>query len=126
MHDPVDLVLCYVKPPWAYFTDKPLDKQWGDDWDDFPYDCNGGEPYDYPLRVAYDCELETPAEKGGINVPWSVQQINSGVIAWLATPCWRKDKPVVIMAGATLPEFCQKVKEAGGNVYMSIDFDCAP
>ena len=38
-------ILCYVKGPWAYFTTQPLKKQWGDDWDDAPYEHNAGEPY---------------------------------------------------------------------------------
>lgn len=38
-------VLCYVDGPWAYFTTQPLEDQWGDDWDDAPYEHNAGEPY---------------------------------------------------------------------------------
>ena len=37
--------LCYIDNCWAYFTTQPLDKQWGDDWDDAPYEHNAGEPY---------------------------------------------------------------------------------
>jgi hypothetical protein len=40
-----DFMLCYVNLPWCYFTTKPLDEQWGDDWDDAPYEHNAGEPY---------------------------------------------------------------------------------
>lgn len=39
-------VLCYVRSPWAYFTTRPLFEQWGDDWNDAPYEHNAGEPYD--------------------------------------------------------------------------------
>lgn len=39
-------VLCYVDGPWAYFTTQPLAKQWGDDWNDAPYEHNAGEPYE--------------------------------------------------------------------------------
>ena len=39
------LVLCYVYGPWAYFTSRPLSEQWGDDWNDAPYEHNAGEPY---------------------------------------------------------------------------------
>ena len=31
----------------AYFTPLALEDQWGDDWDDAPYDCNAGSPYDH-------------------------------------------------------------------------------
>jgi hypothetical protein len=38
--------LCYVDRPWAYFTTQPITKQWGDDWDDAPYEHNAGTPYE--------------------------------------------------------------------------------
>lgn len=85
-----DPVLCYVEEPWAYFTTKALEKQWGDDWNDAPYEDNAGDPYEphfsglYSrdgqmvrctdhrrdgspgwriVKVAYDnTRLETPAE----------------------------------------------------------------
>ena len=38
-------VLCFVDKTWAYFTTKPIESQWGDDWDDAPYEHNAGEPY---------------------------------------------------------------------------------
>ena len=37
--------LCYVEGQKAWFTDN-FEKQWGDDWNDKPYECNAGEPYD--------------------------------------------------------------------------------
>jgi len=38
--------LCYVERQWAYFTTRPIAEQWGDDWDDAPYEHNAGEPYE--------------------------------------------------------------------------------
>jgi hypothetical protein len=38
-------VLCYLDENWAYFTTQDLDKQWGDDWNDAPYEHNAGPPY---------------------------------------------------------------------------------
>lgn len=38
--------LCYVEGAWAYFTTQALDEQWGDDWDDAPYESNAGHPYE--------------------------------------------------------------------------------
>lgn len=38
-------VLCYVDGNKAWFTTKPLAEQWGDDWDDAPYEHNAGQPY---------------------------------------------------------------------------------
>jgi len=36
--------LCYVSGPWAYFTTQALNKQWGDDWDDAPYEQMREDP----------------------------------------------------------------------------------
>ena len=36
--------LCFIKGNVLYFTDN-FEKQWGDDWDDAPYEHNAGEPY---------------------------------------------------------------------------------
>lgn len=38
--------LCHVERNFAYFTRLPLDEQWGDDWNDAPYEHNAGTPYD--------------------------------------------------------------------------------
>lgn len=123
--------LCYVEDRFAYFTTQDLDKQWGDDWDDAPYEHNAGTPYYYGkheevkgeapweiIHVAYSAPLETPAQKAGGNSYYSVEQINAGAVAWLASGEWA-EKQVVIMAGVTLPEFIKKVREAGGEIYMS-------
>jgi hypothetical protein len=34
----MDLILCYIDDDYAYFTEQSLDKQWGDDWNDAPYE----------------------------------------------------------------------------------------
>lgn len=41
----------------AYFTTLPLAKQWGDDWDDAPYESNAGPPYtpSRPSGHSQDC-----------------------------------------------------------------------
>lgn len=41
----VEPVLCYVTSRFAWFTTAPLEKQWGDDWNDRPYEHNAGDPY---------------------------------------------------------------------------------
>lgn len=51
--------LCYVEGDWAYFTTQPLDKQWGDDWDDAPYEHNAGEPY-YPCWHNHPANINSP------------------------------------------------------------------
>lgn len=39
-------VPCYVEGNRAWFTTQSLDKQWGDDWNDAPYEHNAGRPYE--------------------------------------------------------------------------------
>lgn len=38
-------ILCYVDLPWCYFTTQSLNRQWGDDWNDGPWEHNSGPPY---------------------------------------------------------------------------------
>ena len=84
-------VLCYIEGSWAYFTTRKLSEQWGDDWDDAPYEHNAGTPNDYSdhdkkdgrepwqiVKVAWDGDFEPPCE-GHLNSPWSVEQINAVV-----------------------------------------------
>lgn len=42
--------LCYVEGDNAYFTTAPITgegRQWGDDWNDAPYEHNAGSPYEW-------------------------------------------------------------------------------
>ena len=48
--------LCYVEGQKAYFTSN-FEKQWGDDWNDRPYECNAGEPYDDWSELIEDNEV---------------------------------------------------------------------
>ena len=32
-------------------------EQWGDDWDDYPYECNAGEVYDQYVTGTVDCYI---------------------------------------------------------------------
>lgn len=119
-------VLCYVEGSWAYFTTQDLEKQWGDDWNDAPYDCNAGSPY-APYgkdehweitRVAFDVNLDAPCE-GVLNCRWSVEDINAGKVPWLRSPDYAKES-VRIMAGTPLLAFIEVVQQNGGRVYMEV------
>lgn len=117
-------VLCYIEEPWAFFTTKPLQEQWGDDWNDIPYECNSERPYEYEgfkvTKVAYEGDFVTPKE-GHYNSPYSVEMINRGAIAWLKSAQWRKDSPLIIIpAGTTLSGFKQLIAEGGGKVYEEV------
>ena len=119
-----ELKLCYVSKDWAYFTTQALDKQWGDDWDDAPYEHNAGEPYESwkkgetpwkIVKVAFEGDFTQPCDSF-INSSCSVQMINKGGIAWLRSPSYGPLK-VVIHAGTTLAEFKRLVGIAEGLVY---------
>lgn len=114
--------LCYVNDNFAYFTRKELDKQWGDDWDDAPYEHNAGCPYydneNEILMVAYCADLQTPCE-GFYNSPYSVRNINCGAVAWLYDRYG--DSNVAIHAGCGVEEFINKVHKANGSVYMEVE-----
>lgn len=132
MNEPV---LCYVDEPWAYFTTQKLEDQWGDGWDDAPYEHNAGEPYGYSehdkaegkkpwqiIKVAYGGIFDTPAWNS--NIRYSVEMINSKAVAWLANVwCvnWQCEKAISILAGTTLSDFCRLIREGGGSVYMKVD-----
>lgn len=116
-----DYKLCYVDNGMAWFTKKDLKEQWGDDWDDIPYEHNAYDPYEdegSPLvRVCYfSHKLLTPAEKGTRGSLYSVRDINSGAIAWLSNY-----KGISIYAGAGICEFIEKVAMAGGEVFMRVE-----
>lgn len=125
--------LCYIDGNKAWFTDN-FEKQWGDDWNDKPYDCNAGYPYeswselieDNPdiwkrkwkhhqikLKTLYFetkdwCEKQ-PHEMGS----FSVEEINKGAVAWIYTDKYS------IYAGTEMDNFIKTIEEYGGRVYLS-------
>ena len=114
--------LCYVEDNFAYFTRKELHEQWGDDWNDAPYEHNAGRPYydneDEILMVAYRADLQSPCDNF-CNSPYSVQDINNGAVAWLYDR--HGDSNVAIHAGCGVEEFIDKVHKANGCVYIEVE-----
>lgn len=114
-----DFRLCYVDGNIMYFTDN-FEKQWGDDWDDAPYECNAEPPYErrpgmeelsgagnIVIASYYDkaCDIKLPCSDYG-NSPYSVQDINLGAVPWVF-----KRGCGGLYGGATLAEamaFCRK------------------
>jgi hypothetical protein len=104
-----------------------LENQWGDDWNDAPYEHNAGAPYDHgrdkpPVEITeivFDSSFEPPSE-GRMNSLYSVEQINSGRVPWLKSPSYRKDIDIKIFAGCTLGMFIQYIKMNGGRVFMEL------
>ena len=115
---------------YAYFTPIPLDKQWGDDWDDAPYEYNAEIPYDdyydenderieteivrVPFYILYDegWSISFPKDWGGDNSAFCVRDINAGAVAWVfCTGNERKSNKgsVAIHAGCSPEEFVEKI-----------------
>lgn len=129
-----ELKLCYIDDAWAYFTTQALADQWGDDWNDAPYEHNAGEPYKWDkydeekgrapweiVKLAYDSpRLETPAQHANGCSRYSVEQINAGIVPWLAI-YYDPKQGTDIMAGCDVWEFTQKVIASGGMVYWPFD-----
>lgn len=103
--------LCYVEENKAWFSDD-MEKVWGDDWDDRPYECNAGEPYGSKVRaVFYETGYmieENPCDVGN----YSVEEINKGIIPWIKTEDYE------IMGGIEYDEFIRVIEEHGGTVYV--------
>lgn len=129
-----ELKLCYIAGAWAYFTTQALADVIGDDWNDVPYECNAGAPYEWGkydqekgrapwqiVKIAYDSPtLETPAQMCASNSPYSVDRINEGIVPWL-TSYSRSGPTIKIMAGCDIWEFTEKVIASGGMVYWPFD-----
>lgn len=122
-----ELRLCYIKGEnRAYFTSLPLDEQWGDDWNDAPYEHNAGPPCepsgredDLPgwrvVSCFFDVDLVTPS-RGGPASGCSVEDINNLAVPWLR-PMDGRDGPT-IWAGCTFDDFRKVIDYAGGKVYL--------
>lgn len=115
--------LCYADDSWAYFTDQPLtgeNCQWGDDWNDVPWEHNAGTPYtssgEKIVKVAWEGPFELPGDYSA-NSPYSVEMINAGAVAWLIRDRHESGPMVVIPAGVSVEEFIEKIESCGGKVY---------
>jgi len=123
--------LCFVEKPWAWFTTADLKDQWGDDWNDSPYECNAGWPYEWYdgrqsekyelMKLAFDDngDLRDPSD-GHCNSPYSVEDINNGATAWLFSQSWAKES-VCIPAGISVDEFIEKMEKIGGKIYFPME-----
>ena len=116
--------LCYVSGNVMYFTDN-FKNQWGDDWDDAPYEHNAGEPYEYiDGRSAEDnkyrghiCYIAYMPIEYGIEVADSVYDISVEtinklkVVPWLA--CYANNDG--LYAGATMEQAIEWLKKCGAK-----------
>ena len=122
--------LCYIARPFAYFTTANLTDQgdgqpvqWGDDWNDRPYQHNAGLPSAIEgEEIAVVCfthdNYDEPADISARG--FSVEDINSEQRAWLQPEYVTKDS-TVIYAGDTVDEFVNKVESSGGTIWIDRD-----
>lgn len=121
----MDKKLCYIEDNFAYFT-SDFDNQWGDDWNDAPYEHNAGRPYDRESKieiVAFMSELSTPAERAGVNSSYSVEDINDKITPWLKGKVYNQenqfnDSEISIFAGTSMSNFIDILKKTGGKVFI--------
>lgn len=117
-------ILCYLSDGFAYFTDQPLDKQWGDDWDDAPYSCNAGTPYEHGgqciTKIAFETDMAENKYLPGCDM--SVEQINKRCSPWLSADSY-SDVPREqwqVWAGVTLSDFIKTIQSRGGVIYVPL------
>ena len=131
-----DLKLCFIDETknCAYFTEKEVTEQYGDDWNDVPYEHNAEPPYEYDYNDAnYYAEngeyrkikiakvfFELPHFysvpcTGHTNSPFSVETINKGVVAWLWTDNFK------LFAGTTLNNFIKTIQDNDGKIYLELE-----
>lgn len=145
----LDYKLCYIdsseytgEPMTLYFTElDDVTKQWGDDWDDAPYEHNAGTPYEndydqpeqgvkngmgiYPKIDIYKVVVDgghnimTP-RTNQLNSPYSVEDINKGVVPWLTIKD-KNNKSIFVKAGSTLKETLEALGKSGD--YIDIFFE---
>lgn len=117
-----DLKLCYVDEGVAYFTNNK--DQWGDDWNDAPYEHNAGAPYEEEgfeiLKLGFytGYEYSEPCSYF-YGKSFSVEEINCKFVPWLI-PDSVKNPP--IFAGESVKEFVEKIKAVSGDILYGIQF----
>lgn len=98
---------------YLYFTSN-LNNQWGDDWDDAPYEYNAEVPYTHKTNVLI---IRVRLPKSGLylpssrfaNSPFSVRDINKGAIPWIFID--NEKYSLYLMGGETLIDCYNKLKE---------------
>lgn len=118
--------LCFVEEDTAFFTNH-FEDQWGDDWDDAPYEHNAGVPYTRAGNEIYVIKFtgcfETP---GGsyYNSPYSVLDINAKKVPWLTSTTHggnNTTKISVMWAGSVAKEFIIFVLEQDGEIFIRMN-----
>lgn len=104
--------LCYVQKNKLYFTEKELNEQWGDDWDDYSYHLNAGLPYEDEANQIQCIYIESgprcssflyPSDEE--DVEYCVKDINEGATPWVTFDFYGVPREVIkLYAGISLEE----------------------
>jgi len=116
--------LCYAEGDWSegklYFTEK-FDDQWGDDWNDVPYEHNAGQPYEEDDRRVISIYFEGGdfifPNHNQCNSQFSVEDINKGDIPWLRPAEWA-DHECRIRGGDRMAEVLTKLRYHGAKIFV--------
>lgn len=107
---------------YAYFTPLSLKEQWGDDWNDSPYEYNAGKPYDHGdnfkekieiLKIPFyinENKLYLPRDRG-YNSPFCVEDINDGAIPWIFIKDYKTKDSDYIMGGTSVVDFIKIIEK---------------
>lgn len=120
--------LCYIDGNHAFFTSN-WEKQWGDDWDDTPYEHNAGDPYHHYFDedgneisiLLKDCYFEIPTRvklpcDDFYSSPFSVEDINNNEMPWLRIGYDSDDKKYVF-AQTSYKQFVEIIEALEGTIY---------
>jgi|2_EtaG_2_1085320.scaffolds.fasta_scaffold08348_1 hypothetical protein len=116
--------LCYAEGGWGegklYFTDN-FETQRGDDWNDTPYECNAGRPYEDDTHKVVAVYFEGGdfvfPNHNHHNSPHNVEDINKGKIAWLRPAEWA-DHTRSIKAGTEMGEVLCALRYHGAKLFV--------
>ena len=118
-----DYKLCYIRRGKAFFTTQDIEDQWGDDWNDAPYEHNAGEPYtgkDWKIfTVFFEVDLLNEPCDDYRNPFYSVEEINKKKIPWLYSDKYSEHN-IKIWAGTTLEEFIETIKKIDSEIYVPL------
>lgn len=154
MKDKKNYKLCYIdnidmdSVLELYFTElADVTKQWGDDWDDVPYEHNAEPPYEhdysqpeqgvkngvgiYPkidiyklfiVMRGWNVDVFTPCS-GTINSRYSVEDINRKIVPWLTIVNEKENLKDFIYAGTTIKEFIKIMKKYEDDIDVYYKYD---